>query len=129
MKSHRNRKGNSALPCVHVQSSPEGHRETMNMECPRVYLNGSKCAHCSVPVFDSDAQRDKLQVKGSHSCMRIDECPACAPFCLELQPECLQARNYCLPSSDLKNKKRVAQFIRIRKRQQRPAVSSYTVIT
>ena len=49
-------KGNSAQPCVHVLSSPENHRETMNKESPRVYLNGLRCARWSVPVFHPGAE-------------------------------------------------------------------------
>ena len=87
-------KGNSAQPCVHILSSPEGHRETMNKECPRVYLNGLRCARCSVPVFHPGAQRCKLHAKGSHSWMRIKECPARVTYCLGLKPPYPRERNH-----------------------------------
>ena len=108
-------KGNSAQPCVHIQSSPEGHRETMKKECPRVYLNGLMC-NCSVPVFHPGAHRCKLHVKGSPSWMRIDECPACATYCLELKPQCPPARNHAAayPAVIRRTSKQVCQFVTIR---------------
>ena len=106
-------KGNSAQPCVPIRSPPEGHRETMNKKCPRVYLNGLKCAHCSVPVFHPGAQRCKLQVKGNHSCSGSMSAQHVHLIVLSSNLNVHEQGTTAHPAVFQRTRKGVGQFIRI----------------
>ena len=73
-------KGNSAQPCAYILSSPEGHRETMDKECPPLAKCCQKALGCpNVKVSCGLAAHPEEEQRMSRGCLCVSSTGSKAP--------------------------------------------------